>query len=57
MSDLIQVHFAPVQQRGISNSPYAIYDQLSLSQDLFDEKHRENEALKEEMFKKTVTNQ
>jgi glycogen debranching enzyme len=40
------VHFAPVNTRGISNSPYAIYDQLSLSDDLFshiglseDEKH------------------
>ncbi|KAI8924740.1 glucanotransferase domain of glycogen debranching enzyme-domain-containing protein [Entophlyctis helioformis] len=31
------VHFAPINQRGISDSPYSIYDQLSLSDDLFDE--------------------
>lgn len=29
------VHFAPVNARGISNSPYAIFDQLQLSDDLF----------------------
>ena len=32
------VHFAPVSSRGISNSPYSIYDQLSISSDLFEEK-------------------
>ena len=31
------VHFCPLQQRGISNSPYSIYDQLQLSDDLFTE--------------------
>jgi glycogen debranching enzyme len=30
------VHFAPLNQRGISNSPYALYDQLSISPDLFE---------------------
>jgi glycogen debranching enzyme len=30
------VHFAPVNARGISNSPYAIFDQMQLSDDLFD---------------------
>ena len=34
------IHFVPMQQRGASNSPYSIYDQLSLSSDLF-----ENQAL------------
>lgn len=29
------VHFVPLQQRGASNSPYSIYDQLQLSDDLF----------------------
>ena len=32
------VHFAPVNERGISDSPYSIFDQLSISADLFDEK-------------------
>ena len=31
------VHFAPVNSRGSSNSPYAIYDQLSISDDLFND--------------------
>jgi glycogen debranching enzyme len=30
------VHFAPVNERGMSNSPYSIRNQLSLSNDLFD---------------------
>jgi glycogen debranching enzyme len=30
------VHFAPLNQRGISNSPYALYDQLAISSDLFE---------------------
>lgn len=29
------VHFVPMQKRGSSDSPYSIYDQLSLSDDLF----------------------
>ncbi|KAJ3117687.1 hypothetical protein HK100_000768 [Physocladia obscura] len=43
------IHFAPVNTRGASNSPYSIFDQLSLSFDLFghdkhlDEKIREKE--------------
>jgi glycogen debranching enzyme len=44
------VHFAPLNQRGISNSPYAIFDQLSFSNDLYSEKHleeREKDALME----------
>lgn len=30
------VHFTPIQQRGESNSPYSIYDQLLFSDDLFE---------------------
>ncbi|CAG8553348.1 9386_t:CDS:10 [Ambispora gerdemannii] len=30
------IHFVPIQARGISNSPYSIYDQLAFSDDLFD---------------------
>lgn len=30
------VHFAPINKRGASNSPYSINDQLSISDDLFD---------------------
>ena len=29
------VHFTPLQQRGESNSPYSLYDQLAFDQDLF----------------------
>ncbi|KAI9204547.1 glucanotransferase domain of glycogen debranching enzyme-domain-containing protein [Polychytrium aggregatum] len=37
------VHFAPLNTRGISNSPYAIYDQLSLSADMFDDELPEDD--------------
>ena len=37
------VHFAPMNVRGISNSPYSIYDQLSFSDDLFDGKLNEEQ--------------
>ncbi|KAI8914340.1 glucanotransferase domain of glycogen debranching enzyme-domain-containing protein [Gorgonomyces haynaldii] len=46
------VHFAPVNSRGVSNSPYAIYDQLSLSDDLFSGKLSEQE--KDELLGKTL---
>ncbi|TPX32139.1 hypothetical protein SmJEL517_g04720 [Synchytrium microbalum] len=42
------VHFAPVSTRGSSNSPYSIFDQLSLANDMFeggdimDESEKEN---------------
>lgn len=31
------IHFVPLMKRGGSNSPYSIYDQLSLSDDLFEQ--------------------
>ena len=43
------VHFAPINKRGISNSPYSIYDQLAISDDLFDLNLPEPE--KEEAFR------
>ncbi|KPV77934.1 glycoside hydrolase family 13 protein [Rhodotorula graminis WP1] len=30
------IHYTPLQQRGESNSPYSIFDQLEMSDDLFD---------------------
>ena len=30
------IHYVPMQTRGMSNSPYSLYDQLSFSNDLFD---------------------
>ncbi|KAJ8327597.1 bifunctional 4-alpha-glucanotransferase/amylo-alpha-1,6-glucosidase [Batrachochytrium dendrobatidis] len=47
------VHFAPLNQRGISNSPYSIYDQLAFSEDLFDQKNL-TEPEKEEIMKNMV---
>ncbi|TPX71180.1 hypothetical protein SpCBS45565_g01374 [Spizellomyces sp. 'palustris'] len=46
------VHFAPMNARGTSNSPYSIYDQLSLSDDLFDARLSEKE--KEESLGNTL---
>ncbi|KAJ3340943.1 hypothetical protein HDU93_006029 [Gonapodya sp. JEL0774] len=37
------VHFAPVMQRGASNSPYSLYDQLAISDDLYDGKLAEEQ--------------
>ena len=37
------VHFAPINKRGLSNSPYSINDQLSISDDLFPTKISEKE--------------
>lgn len=41
------VHFAPLLTRGISNSPYALYDQLAISDDLFDKRSISDENEKE----------
>lgn len=37
------IHFAPMNTRGISNSPYAIYDQLSLASEMFDDQISEDD--------------
>jgi glycogen debranching enzyme len=39
------VHFAPINKRGISNSPYSIKNQLSLCDDLFDESLSESQKV------------
>ncbi|KAI8845837.1 glucanotransferase domain of glycogen debranching enzyme-domain-containing protein [Chytriomyces cf. hyalinus JEL632] len=43
------IHFAPLNTRGASNSPYSIYDQLSFSHDLFDSAY--DEPVKESLLK------
>jgi glycogen debranching enzyme len=43
------LHFTPLQERGESNSPYSIYDQLSFSPDLFDRKGLSSEERTKEM--------
>ncbi|KAJ3244446.1 hypothetical protein HDU78_010990 [Chytriomyces hyalinus] len=43
------IHFAPLNTRGASNSPYSIYDQLSFSNDLFDSAY--DEPVKESLLK------
>ncbi|KAJ3036051.1 hypothetical protein HDV00_003098 [Rhizophlyctis rosea] len=47
------VHFAPLNTRGSSNSPYSIYDQLSISDDLFREQGL-SEDEKERQLKQTL---
>ncbi|KAJ3123418.1 hypothetical protein HK098_001911 [Nowakowskiella sp. JEL0407] len=48
------VHYAPLNQRGISNSPYSIYDQLALCDELFSDPLSEPE--KERVMKLTLDN-
>jgi len=40
------IHYTPLQQRGESNSPYSIYEQLEFSDDLFDDKVKGNQKEK-----------
>ncbi|GAA6064028.1 hypothetical protein JCM10212_004260 [Sporobolomyces blumeae] len=40
------IHYTPLQQRGASNSPYSIYEQLEFSDDLFDDKVKGNQKEK-----------
>ncbi|KAJ3353015.1 hypothetical protein HDU83_007389 [Entophlyctis luteolus] len=44
------IHFAPLNTRGASNSPYSIYDQLSLSYDLFGSDKHMDESLREKQL-------
>lgn len=46
------LHFTPLQQRGASNSPYSIYDQLSFADDLFEDQN--NAKLSNEEKEKIV---
>ena len=39
------IHFTPIQQRGESNSPYSIYDQLGFDKDNFPEGEKDLEKL------------
>ncbi|TPX46489.1 hypothetical protein SeMB42_g03671 [Synchytrium endobioticum] len=48
------VHFAPVNTRGCSNSPYSIYNQLTISNDLFEGDDILNEGEKEEILAKMI---
>ncbi|CAG8477962.1 4253_t:CDS:10 [Cetraspora pellucida] len=49
------LHFVPMQTRGLSNSPYSIFDQLTFSDDLFDEEDRvKSSSEKIEIVKRTV---
>ncbi|KAI9353686.1 glucanotransferase domain of glycogen debranching enzyme-domain-containing protein [Obelidium mucronatum] len=45
------VHYAPLNTRGDSNSPYSIYDQLSLSFDLFGTDRHLDEKIREKKLR------
>ncbi|KAJ3032025.1 UNVERIFIED_CONTAM: hypothetical protein HDU68_008058 [Siphonaria sp. JEL0065] len=45
------IHYAPLNTRGDSNSPYSIYDQLSLSYDLFGTDRHLDENIREQKLK------
>lgn len=47
------VHFGPLQQRGLSDSPYSIYDQLAFSDDLFDTRDLPN-AEKDKLMEEAI---
>ncbi|KAJ1663511.1 bifunctional 4-alpha-glucanotransferase/amylo-alpha-1,6-glucosidase [Coemansia sp. RSA 1813] len=50
------LHFIPMQQRGGSDSPYSLYNQLELSDDLFDKKltaKQKNAKLRETLLEMT----
>lgn len=55
------IHFTPLQKRGLSNSPYSIYNHLELSSDLFPEESHgfveveQDAATKEMSLKGTVS--
>jgi glycogen debranching enzyme len=51
------IHFLPMQTRGMSDSPYSIYDQLQFSTDLFDESNRgKSDNDKNEIVKEMIKN-
>lgn len=43
------IHFTPLQQRGESNSPYSIFEQLEFSDDLFEQPGLSKDAKDEKM--------
>ncbi|KAI9263123.1 glucanotransferase domain of glycogen debranching enzyme-domain-containing protein [Phascolomyces articulosus] len=44
------IHFAPMQQRGGSDSPYSIHDQLLFADDLFHSNHHHHQEEEEEDY-------
>lgn len=43
------IHFTPLQHRGVSNSPYSIYDQLNFDPTLFDSNDGAKEFIQEKL--------
>lgn len=52
------IHYAPISERGISNSPYSIKNQLSLSSELFEDgiSESEKESVLKSMINKAYQN-
>lgn len=48
------VHFTPLQQRGVSNSPYSIFDQLRLDPGLFESNEQGERTLKDVLKKNNL---
>ncbi|GAA5998308.1 hypothetical protein JCM5350_002093 [Sporobolomyces pararoseus] len=50
------IHYTPLQQRGESNSPYSIYEQLEFSDDLFEDKVKGNQKEKTKKMQEMLKN-
>ena len=49
------IHFAPLQKRGASDSPYSIYDQMSFSDEIFGSEGQSlTDAVKQAQIQKFV---
>ncbi|GAA5939281.1 hypothetical protein JCM1841_004844 [Sporobolomyces salmonicolor] len=48
------IHYTPLQQRGASNSPYSIYEQLEFADDLFEDAIKGKQAKKTEKMKEML---
>lgn len=48
------IHFTPLQQRGSSNSPYAIFDQLKFDPEIFESNEKAGELIRQNLEKNSL---